>query len=36
MYEPPRWVRWAIYVVVALIAVWIGCRLAWWIGGMPV
>jgi hypothetical protein len=36
MSEPPKWFQMIMYVVISLIAIWVGIRLAWWIGGLTV
>ncbi len=34
MKEPPFWVQVILYACISMVAVWIGVRLAWWLGGM--
>ena len=34
MKEPPFWFQVIAYAFICLVAVWVGIRIAWWLGGM--
>jgi hypothetical protein len=36
MKPPPDWIQVILYVVTSLVAVWLGIRLAWWLGGLTI